>query len=161
MKTTPQRKIALFLAALILLSGVLLLLFPAAPAPPAERRLEASSAPPQALEISPKTERVAEPNVGADYGMMLIKMIIAVALVCLLAYAILRWGVGRIAGGRSGGEQMRVLGRLPIAPNRTVMVVQVGPKFLVLGNTETQISLLTELSPESAEEYFPSQVSEK
>lgn len=149
MKISPQRKMALFLAALILLSGAFLLLVPSA-APPAN-----------SFETPAEAGPIAAPTVGADYGMMLIKMVIAVALVCLLAYAILRWGLGRIAGARSGGGEMQILGRLPIAPNRTIMVVQVGPRFLVVGNTETEISLLSELSPENAAEYFPSQVLEK
>ena len=156
MTISPQRKMALFLAALILVSGALLLILPRGAAPPGEVGDSVEVMPGEASKAA-----VAGPDLGADYGMMLIKMIIALGLVCLLAYAILRWGVGRLAGARVGGEQMRVLGRLPIAPNRTIMVVQVGPKFLVVGNTETEISLLSELSAESAQEYFPSQVAEK
>ena len=155
MTISPQRKIALFLAALILVSGALLLILPAGSAPHVERA--------HSVEVAPADAPapLAGANLGADYGMMLIKMIIALGLVCLLAYAILRWGVGRLAGVRAGGEHMQVLGRLALAPNRTIMVVQVGPKFLILGNTETEISLLSELSAESAASYFPSQVPDK
>lgn len=156
MKISPQRKIALFLAALILLSGALLWLVPSTPPP----KYEESAGEAQIFENPGESTHTGTPGFGADYGMMLIKMIVAVALVCLLAYAILRWGVGRIAGARAGGEEMQILGRLPLAPNRTILVVQIGPRFLVLGNTETEISLLSELSEESAKKYFLGQVPE-
>jgi len=156
MTISPQRKIALFLAALILVSGALLLILPTGSAPPGEVENSVEVASGDASQAA-----VASPDLGADYGMMLIKMIVALGLVCLLAYAILRWGVGRLAGARLGGEQMRVLGRLAIAPKRTILVVQVGPKFLVLGSSETEISLLSELSAENAQKYFMSQASEK
>lgn len=168
MKISPQRKMALFLAALILMGGALLLLSPGE-APPNGARHDEPSLEPSAAStaISPKErknptqpDKIGQPDLGADYGLMLIKMIVAVALVCLLAYAILRWGVGRLAGGRTGGEEMQILGRLPIAPNRTIMVVQIGPRFLVVGNTETEISLLSELSAENAKKYFAPQVSD-
>lgn len=165
MTISPQRKIALFLAALILGSGALLLLLPAgAPAPPVEVENAAevvSGEVENTAEIVSGEAAVARPELGADYGMMLIKMIIALGLVCLLAYAVLRWGVGRLAGGRAGGEHMQVLGRLALGPNRTIMVVQVGPRFLVLGNTETEISLLSELSAENAQRYFATQAADK
>lgn len=168
MTISPQRKIALFLAALILGSGALLLLLPAgAPAPPVEVENAAevvSGEVENSVEAVPGEAgeaAVAGPELGADYGMMLIKMIIALGLVCLLAYAVLRWGVGRLAGGRAGGEHMQVLGRLALGPNRTIMVVQVGPRFLVLGNTETEISLLSELSAENAQRYFATQAADK
>ncbi len=140
MKLSKHRKAAFIIAGIILLGGALLLAFP-------------SSGPAHAA--------AHQPQISADYGTMLIKMIVSVALVCLLAYAILRWGLGRLAGNVQGGEQMEVLSRLAVGPDRTIMVVRVGPRFLVVGNTETGISLLTELSDDEAYDFVAAEVSEK
>lgn len=144
MNLSKHRKAALILAGLILLGGALLLAFPAsAPTP----------APAEAVSQTPA--------VTSDYGSMLLKMIISVGLVCLLAYAILRWGLGRMVNTREGSEQMEVLGRLAVGPDRSIMVVRVGPRFLVIGNTETELSLLRELSEEDARDFLVAQLPEE
>jgi flagellar biogenesis protein FliO len=56
---------------------------------------------------------------------------------------------------------MEILSRLGVGPNRSIMVVRVGPRFLVIGSTETGISLLSELSEEEARDFDVSQVTDK
>ncbi|QDG51659.1 flagellar biosynthetic protein FliO [Persicimonas caeni] len=144
MNISKHRKTAFILAGLILLGGALLLAFPV------------SQPPAPAADVAAQT-----PAVHSDYGGMLLKMVISVGLVCLLAYAILRWGLGRLAGVQAGTERMEILDRLSVGPNRSIMVVRVASRFLVIGNTETGISLLSELSEEDACEFLVSQVSEE
>jgi flagellar protein FliO/FliZ len=140
MNLSKHRKTALILAGLILLGGALLFVFPA----------------------SQPVETVQQaPVVQSDYGGMLLKMIISVGLVCLLAYAILKWGLGRLVGGQQVSGEMEILSRLGVGPNRSIMVVRVGPRFLVIGSTETGISLLSELSEEEARDFDVSQVTDK
>jgi len=74
---------------------------------------------------------------------------LAGALVFVLA---LIWGTTwlarRLMKGRFGGgaeDHMRVLERLHLAPKKSVEIVAVGKRVLVLGVTENQIGLLTEL----------------
>jgi flagellar biosynthetic protein FliO len=152
MNLTKHRKTALVLAALILLGGALLFAFPAS------QPIDAVQQAPSAQPI-PSTQQV--PTVESDYGSMLLKMIISVALVCLLAYAILRWGLGRLVGATPANGEMEILSQLGLGPNRSIMVVRVGPRFLVIGSTETGISLLSELSSEEAADFDLSQVPDK
>jgi len=60
------------------------------------------------------------------------------------------WLARRLLKGRwspGGGARMQVLERLHLAPKKSVEIVSVGNRVLVLGITESQIGLLTELSP--------------
>jgi flagellar protein FliO/FliZ len=139
MKLSKHRKIALILAGLVLLGGALLFAFPAS----------------QPVETVQQT-----PVVQSDYGGMLLKMVISVGLVCLLAYAILKWGLGRLVGNTQADGEMEILSRLGVGPNRSIMVVRVGPRFLVIGSTETGISLLSELSEEEAHDFDVSEVTD-
>lgn len=152
MNASPHRKTAVILAGLILLAGVLLLLIPQpelpqAPAPGAHPPGVATApADPDAAPPLPYLQPAAPTIPATDYTAMLLQMIISVALVCLLAWAILRWGLGRLVGTRSDTENLRILSRLPIGPRRSILVVQAGEKCLLLGSTETEISLLCEFS---------------
>jgi flagellar protein FliO/FliZ len=60
------------------------------------------------------------------------------------------WAAKRLLKGRwSGGADTRmcVLERLHLAPKKSVEIVSIGKRVLVLGVTESQIGLLTELTP--------------
>jgi flagellar biogenesis protein FliO len=84
-------------------------------------------------------------------GSMLVEMLVALAVVCLLAYAALRWGLGRL-GGRGEADQgaIDIIARRAIGPDRTILVVRVGPKTLIVGETESGMTRLGELDAEEA-----------
>ena len=78
-------------------------------------------------------------------------MILVLLAVCLLAYVLLRLGVRRFQrGGPATGQGLRVIARLGLEPRRTLYVVQVGERALVVGAGESGLSLLCELDPETA-----------
>lgn len=186
MNASPSRKTAVILAVLILLVGVLLLMVPQpdAPAPSAleapvlqPSALRPDTLPPQApnsptpgastaptnLHGAPTAQHLHPPEPSApasNYTAMLLQMILSVALVCLLAWAILRWGLGRLVSTRSDTENLRILSRLAIGPRRSILVVQAGEKCLLLGSTETEISLLCEFSENNFQAFTKSQVVE-
>jgi len=92
-----------------------------------------------------------QPTPPGGHAWVLLKMVFVLAGVCLLAFASLKWGLKRFVapdGARSG---MRVVTRLPIEPRRSILVVRVGPRHLVLGSSEAGIQPLGELSAEEAE----------
>jgi flagellar protein FliO/FliZ len=73
----------------------------------------------------------------------------------LLLVVVLIWGTmwiarrvlkGRMTG--ASGSDMRVLDRVFLGPRRSIEVVTVGNRFLVVGVTDQSISMLTELSEE-------------
>jgi flagellar protein FliO/FliZ len=150
MNLQKHRWMALVAVAAILAGAFLIFSSPSTSQPTSE---VAEATGPDASEPS-----AASPT--SNYGAMLLKMIVSVALVCLLAYAILRWGLGRLVGNVQADEHMDVLGRLAVGPNRQILVVRVASRFLVVGSTETEISVLTELSEDEATAFLDPQPTE-
>ncbi|GAA1957600.1 hypothetical protein GCM10009798_16270 [Nocardioides panacihumi] len=77
---------------------------------------------------------------------------LVVRLVCSLAVVLgLLLLIARFAGkrfqGRTGAP-VQILHRQPISRGSSVAVVSVGTRILVLGTTEQQVTLLTELEPD-------------
>lgn len=82
----------------------------------------------------------------------LLGMLLAVALVLALAYGCTRLLARRgalLPGGGRGGR-LRVLERLSLGREQSVVVAQIGVKRVLLGVTPAQITLLRELSGEEA-----------
>lgn len=158
MDALSPRKIVVILAA-ICLSGGAIFLGISARAPAAQASKPSAPAAPGAAGERAELARPAA--IELDYGAMLLKMIVSAALVCLLAWVILRWGLGRLGSRLKSDENMRVLSQLAIGPKRAILVVQVGPKRLILGSTETEITLLCDISEKSFGELIPPEVIEK
>lgn len=81
----------------------------------------------------------------------LIGMCLCVAVILYLAY----WFTRRIAMGNMGGTitssgHMRIYDRMPLGQNKAVVVARVGLRWLVLGVSDEQITVLTELSEEES-----------
>lgn len=92
-----------------------------------------------------------EATAPTGHAVVLVKMLFVLGGVCLLAFASLKWGLKRfVAPDGAQNAAMRVVGRLPIEPRRSVLVVRVGEKHLVLGSSEAGIQPLAELSPDEA-----------
>ena len=93
----------------------------------------------------------AETPATADYGGMLLRMVLSLAVVCLLAYVALKWGLGRLYGDSQSDDQMEVISRLRLAPKREILITRVGPRYLIVGSTETELNILGELTPNEVE----------
>jgi len=89
-------------------------------------------------------------EVSTGYGSLLLQMVISLGIVCLLAYLLLRYGLKRLLPDQNQKGQMEVLARLPLEPRRTLLVVKVGEKVLVLASSESGIQPVSELSAEEA-----------
>jgi|GEM_PF-3037520 len=83
---------------------------------------------------------------GASYGDLLITSLVVLAGVCVAAFVVVRL-VGRwLATPRSrGGDVMAVVARLSLEPRRSLYVVDVAGKTLLVGTSEMGLSLLSEL----------------
>jgi flagellar biogenesis protein FliO len=83
---------------------------------------------------------------GASYGDLLITSLVVLAGVSVAAFVVVRL-VGRwLATPRSGGgDVMAVVARLPLEPRRSLYVVDVAGKTLLVGTSEMGLSLLSEL----------------
>lgn len=77
---------------------------------------------------------------------LVVRLVFSLAVVLGLLLLIARFA-GRRFQGRAGAP-VHVVHRQPISRGSSVTVVTVGTRILVLGSTEQQITLLTELEPD-------------
>lgn len=103
------------------------------PPPPIERVLVPSSGPAEAA--------------GQGYGELLASSLLLLALVigALVAVVVAARAFGRRGRGAGRGGWMEVLARLPLEPRRSLYVVRVAERTLVLGSSEQGLTLLREL----------------
>jgi len=76
----------------------------------------------------------------------LAQTLVTLAAVCALAWWVLRWAARR-GVSRSPAGVVTVLDRVALDPRRTLFVVRVGGKVLLLGGGDGGLSVLTELDP--------------
>jgi flagellar protein FliO/FliZ len=83
--------------------------------------------------------------VGASYGDLLVTSLVVLGGVCVAAFVVVRM-VGRLLTGRRQGAQLLdVVARLPLEPRRSLYVVEVAGKTLLVGTSEMGLSVLSEL----------------
>jgi flagellar protein FliO/FliZ len=75
-----------------------------------------------------------------------VRLVVSLTIVVGLLMLLARFGARRFRG--QAGAMVRVLHRQPLSRTSAVAVVTVGSRVLVLGTTEHQVSILTELEPE-------------
>src|SRR5690349_20544480 len=87
-------------------------------------------------------------DVGSGYGEMLVGSLLVLALVCVAAWLIVRVCARRFWGGRGRGGVLDVIARVPLEPRRSLYVVEVAGKTLLVGTSEMGMSVLSELDGE-------------
>ena len=82
-------------------------------------------------------------------------------LVCVLAVIALAWLFTKYVAGRGGAigtpggtERFRVLARLPLGRDQSAVLVKAGEKYLLLGVTPSEVTVLKELTAEEAEAVY-------
>ena len=78
-----------------------------------------------------------------------LRLVASLAIVVGLLLLLARFGARKFRG--QSGALVRVVHRQPLSRTSAVAVVTVGSRVLVLGTTEHQVSILTELEPEELE----------
>lgn len=83
---------------------------------------------------------------GSSYGDLLVLSLVVLGGVCVAAFVLVRL-VGRfLATGRSRGSHLLdVVARVPLEPRRSLYVVEVAGKTLLVGTSEMGLSVLSEL----------------
>jgi flagellar protein FliO/FliZ len=86
-----------------------------------------------------------------SYGGLLLKTVVALLIVLILAWALLRWGLPRLLpGGRATATgPLRVVARQPLDARHSVVVLESYGRFLLLGVADGSISLLSEIPAEA------------
>jgi flagellar protein FliO/FliZ len=85
---------------------------------------------------------------AAGYGDMLVTSLLVLGVVCVVAFLAVRL-LGRVlATGRARGAQLLdVVARVPLEPRRSLYVVDVAGKTLLIGTSEMGLSVLSDLDP--------------
>ena len=86
----------------------------------------------------------------------LIWLLVCVLVIVVLAYLFTKYVAGRggMVGVSGGSERFRVLARLPLGREQSAVLVKAGEKYLLLGVTASEITVLKELTPEEAEAVY-------
>lgn len=84
------------------------------------------------------------------YGAALLQTLLALAVVCVLAWVVLKWASRRGFAFGAGGRRVKVLERVALDPRRTLYLVEVGGKVLLLGAGDgASPRLISELDPDA------------
>jgi flagellar protein FliO/FliZ len=83
---------------------------------------------------------------GASYGDLLVTSLLVLGAVCIAAYVAVRVFGRLLASGRARGTHLLdVVARVPLEPRRSLYVVEVAGKTLLVGTSEMGLSVLSEL----------------
>lgn len=89
---------------------------------------------------------------GASFFLMLVETILALGLVCGLAYAIFRWVLPRLQATHSANSMVRVVDRAGLDARKNLYVIEVAGRWLLVASSEAGVQLISELDAEAAEE---------
>lgn len=83
---------------------------------------------------------------GASYGDLLVTSLLVLGAVCVAAYVAVRVFGRLLATSRARGTHLLdVVARVPLEPRRSLYVVEVAGKTLLVGTSEMGLSVLSEL----------------
>ena len=83
---------------------------------------------------------------GASYGDLLVTSLLVLGAVCVAAYVAVRVFGRLLSAGRARGTHLLdVVARVPLEPRRSLYVVEVAGKTLLVGTSEMGLSVLSEL----------------
>jgi flagellar protein FliO/FliZ len=94
------------------------------------------------------------------YGEMVVSSLLVLVIVCVAAWLVVRFGVRRMWGPR-GGQVMDVVARVPLEPRRSLYVVDVAGKTLLVGTSEMGLSVLSELDGDVVRARLEARASER
>jgi flagellar protein FliO/FliZ len=87
-----------------------------------------------------------------NFFTMLLETLLALGLVCGLAYLVFRLVLPRLNTVRSANSMVRVVDRVGLDPRKSLYVVEVAGRWLLIGASEAGVHLVSELDAQSAEE---------
>ena len=89
---------------------------------------------------------------AASYGDLLTTSLLVLGGVCVAAFVAVRF-LGRFlaTGSRRGAHLLDVIARVPLEPRRSLYVVEVAGKTLLVGTSEMGLSVLSELDRDAVQ----------
>lgn len=90
---------------------------------------------------------------GASFFLMLVQTLLALGLVCGLAYVLFRWVLPRLQHvSGMGGSMVRIVDRVGLDARKSLYVIEVAGRWLLVASSEAGVQLISELDATSAEE---------
>jgi flagellar protein FliO/FliZ len=86
-----------------------------------------------------------------NFVTMLVETMLALGLVCGLAYLVFHFALPRLNTARSGNSMVRVVDRVGLDPRKSLYVVEVAGRWLLIGASEAGVHLVSELDAKTAE----------
>lgn len=87
-----------------------------------------------------------------NFFTMLLETLLALGLVCGLAYLVFRLMLPRLTTIRASNSMVRVVDRVGLDARKSLYVVEVAGRWLLIGASEAGVHLVSELDAQSAEE---------
>jgi flagellar biosynthetic protein FliO len=95
-----------------------------------------------------------------SYGAFLLQTLLVLAVVCIVAWVVLRFGVRRLHLGGAHGP-LRIVARLPLEARRSLYIVDAAGKLLLIGVSEGgPMAVLAELDAAAVEQALAAGASE-
>lgn len=90
---------------------------------------------------------------AVDFTWLFIKMILVLAIVSIVAILILKYTVPHFGLFKpfQKGQYFKVLGRYVLESRKSLYLVNIGKRYLVIGVADHGINLVTEISKDEAE----------
>lgn len=85
-----------------------------------------------------------------NFVWMMVQTVIALAVVCGLAYFLFRVVLPRFTLPGTSNSMVRVIDRVAIDARKSLCVVEVAGKFMLISVSESGVQLVSELDPEAA-----------
>lgn len=83
---------------------------------------------------------------------ILVQTLLALAAVCALAYVVFRVVLPKLQAGQNSGQIIRIVERVGIDTRRSLIVVEVAGKWLLVSISENGVHLVSELNQQEAEQ---------
>ena len=89
---------------------------------------------------------------GMNFFLMLLQTLLALGLVCGIAYAIFRWILPRLTLARASNSMVRVVDRINLDARKSLYVIEVAGRWMLIASSEAGVHLVSELDAKTAEE---------
>lgn len=121
------------------------------PKPPAPAPDPAAAARPPSGYLSdvPETRQLPEVSLGKTLLSMISGLLVVMGLIGAVVWAIRRF-MGKNFPGMKGGSAIRLLASKPLGPRQAVLLIEVGGEVYLLGQTESEINLISKIESEGA-----------
>ena len=109
------------------------------------------SAQPQTWSTAEQGENNEQQATDVNMGALLFRTILSLIVVFGILYLVvfgLKKAMGQKGSGKNSGISLKVIGSTFLGPKKAVYVVQVIDRVLILGVTDAQVSMLSEISDE-------------